>query len=131
MGFSPWFLAETNNKMNVPSLDIVIYMKTLFDLAPSCMHVPLADNLFNRCKSNIAWIEGSYAGATCVVPSWWNVPGALSYTDGASYYEAIRAILSGEVDKVKMNAEAWEFIMDNLALSKVNVQRLQVLNELL
>jgi len=131
MGFSPWFLADTGNKANLPSMDIVMYFKTLFELAPSCMHVPLADNIFNRCKSNIAWIEGSYAGAVCVVPDWWNVPGALSYTDGPSYYEAIRSVLSGDVDKVALNKISWEYIMDVLALSKVNIQRLQIINELL
>lgn len=131
MGFSPWFLSETNNKGHIPSLDIVPYMKALSDMAPSCLHVPLHDNSFNRGKSNIAWIEGSYAGAVCVVPAFWNVPGALSYNNGSSYYEAIKAIIKGEVDKVKMNAESWEFIMDTLALSKVNYERLQILNELL
>jgi len=131
MGFSPWFLADTNNKANIPSMDVVMYFKTLFDLAPSCMHVPLHDNAFNRAKSNIAYIEGSYAGAVCVVPAWWNVPGALSYTDGVSFSEAIRAILKGEVDKIAMNKIAWEYIMDCLALSKVNVERLQLINSLL
>ena len=131
MGFSPWFLGDTTNKANVPSLDIVIYIKTLFDMAPSCLHVPLHDNAFNRAKSNIAYIEGVYAGAVCVVPAWWNVPGALSYTDGPSYYEAIRTIIAGEVDKVAMNNIAWEFIMDSLVLSKTNIERLQVINSLL
>jgi len=131
MGFSPWFLADTNNKANIPSMDVVMYFKTLFDLAPSCMHVPLHDNAFNRAKSNIAYIEGSYAGAVCVVPAWWNVPGALSYTDGVSFSEAIRVILKGEVDKVAMNKIAWEFVMDCLILSKVNVERLQLINSLL
>ena len=100
-------------------------------MAPSCLHVPLHDNPFNRAKSNIAWIEGSYAGAVCVVPAWWNVPGALSYTDGPSYYEAIKSVIKGEVDKKKLNAEAWEFIMDTLPLSKVNVERLQIINSLI
>ncbi len=131
MGFSPWFLSETQNKGHVPSVDIAIYMKNLFEMAPSCMHVPLHDNAFNRAKSNISYIEGSFAGAVVVVPAWWNVPGALSYTDGASYYEAIRAVLSGEVDKAKMNAEAWEFIQDTLLLSKVNNERIAVINSLL
>jgi len=131
MGFSPWFLADTNNKANIPSMDVVMYFKTLFDLAPSCMHVPLHDNAFNRAKSNIAYIEGSYAGAVCVVPAWWNVPGALSYTDGVSFSEAIRAILKGEVDKVAMNKIAWEFVMDCLILSKINIERLQLINSLL
>lgn len=137
MGFNPahsilwWFLSNVSNRENIPSADIAIYMKRLFDLAPSCLHVPLVDNAFNRCKSNISFIEGSYAGAVCVVPAWWNVPGALPYTDGKSYYEAIKAIVTGEVDKVAMNMEAWSYIMDVLPLSKVNVERLQILNSLL
>jgi len=131
MGFSPWFLTNTANKGHVPSMDIVIYFKTLYDMAPSCMHVPLHDNTFNRAKSNIAAIEGSYAGAVCVVPDWWNMPGTLPYSDLPSYYESIRSILSGEVDKVVLNKIAWEYIMDVLPLSKVNVQRLQILNSLL
>ena len=130
-GFSPWFLSETNNKGHIPYLDIVVYMKTLFDMAPSCLHVPLHDNAFNRCRSNIAYLEGTFAGAICVVPAWWSVPGALPYTDGKSYYEAIKAVITGEVDKVALNNMAWEFIMDTLPLSKVNIQRLQILNELL
>ena len=131
MGFSPWFLSKTDNKGHIPSLDIVVYYKTLFDMAPACMHVPLHDNTFNRCKSNISYIEASYAGAVCICPAWWSAPGSLPYTDNASYYEAIRSVLSGEVDKAKLNREAWEYIMDVLPLSKVNVQRLEILNSLL
>lgn len=131
MGFSPWFLSETNNKGHIPSLDIVVYMKTLFDMAPSCLHVPLHDNIFNRCKSDIAAIEGGFAGATCIVPSWWNLPGTIPYTDGPSYYAAIKSVITGEVDKVALNRIAWEYIMDVLPLSKINVERLQILNSLL
>lgn len=130
-GFSPWFLSETNNKGHIPSMDVVIYFKTLFDLAPSCLHVPLHDNLFNRAKSNIAYIEGSYAGAVCVCPAYWNAPGSIPYTDGKSYYEAIKAVITGEVDKVKLNMEAWAYIQDVLLLSRVNIERLQIINSLL
>ena len=131
MGFSPWFLTKTDNKGHIPSLDVIVYFKTLLNMAPSCMHVPLHDNMFNRCKSNIAAIEGSYAGAVCIVPSWWNFPGTLSYTDLDSYYEAIRSVLSGEVDKEAMNKEAWEYIQDCLTLSKVNEMRIDLINSLL
>jgi hypothetical protein len=131
MGFSPWFLAETTNKFNIPVMDIVIYFKTFVDLAPSCMHVPLADNAFNRTKSNIAAIEGTYAGAVCVVPAWWNFPGTIPYNNPDEYYEGIRSVLSGEVDKAAMSRIAWEYVQDCLLLSKVNVERLQVINSLL
>jgi len=131
MGFSPWFLADTPNKGHIPSLDVIIYFKTLLDMAPSCLHVPLHDNNFNRCKSNIAAIEGSYAGAVCVVPDWWNFPGTLPYTDTPSYYEAIRSVLSGDVDKDALNKEAWEYIMDCLTLSKVNEMRIEMIDSLI
>lgn len=126
-----YFLPKVNNMGHIPSMDVVIYFKALLDIAPSCVHVPLADNPFNRAKSNIAAIEGSYSGAVCVVPAWWNMPGTLSYTDGKSYYEAIKSVLSGEVDKVKMNAECWEYIMDCLRLSKVNEKRIEIIKSLL
>jgi hypothetical protein len=131
MGFSPWFLTNTDNKGHIPSLDVVMYFKALLEMSPACVHVPLHDNMFNRCKSNIAYIESSYAGAVCVAPAWWNAPGSIPYTDGASYYEAIRSVLSGEVDKAKLNREAWEYICDVLLLSKVNDLRLKIINSLL
>ena len=130
-GINPsWFLCQQNNIQLYDMMDIAVYMKTLAELAPAAMHVPLHDNTFNHCKSNIAAIEGSYAGAVCIVPEWWNMPGTLSYTDNESYYESLRSVLSGEVDKVAQNIIAWEYIMDELRLSKVNVERLRVINSL-
>jgi hypothetical protein len=126
-----YYLHNTNNKAHIPSMDPVIYFKALMDMSPSCLHVPLADNPFNRAKSNIAAIEGNYAGAVCVVPAWWNMPGTIPYTDGKSYYEGIKSVLSGEVDKVAMNKEAWDYIMDCLRLSKVNEQRIDIIKSLL
>ena len=131
MGYYPWFLSETDNKGYLPGLDIIMYHKRIFDLAPTLMHVPLHDNSFNRCRSNIAFIEGSYAGAVCVVPAWWNLPYAMTYQNGPEYYEAMRLVLSGEVDAVKMNAEAWEYIMDCLTLKKVNQKRADLIETLL
>lgn len=131
MGFYPWFLSKTENKGFVPGLDIIMYFKKLADLAPSVGHILLHDDTFNRCRSNVGFLEMSYAGAMCVVPSWWNVPGTLSYTDPASYYEAMRSVLSGEVDIVAQNHIAWDYITDCLLLSKVNVGRLQIINSLL
>lgn len=131
MGYYPWFLSETKNKGFLPGLDIIMYFHKLVDLAPSVVHVLLHDDVFNRCRSNIAALEGTFAGAAMVCPDWWNFPGALSYTDPASYFEAMRSVLSEEVDVVVQNKIAWEYIMDVLPLSKVNVQRLQILNELL
>lgn len=131
MGFYPWFLSETKNKAFMKSQDLIIYHQNIMKIAPAVMQVPLHDNNFNRCKSNISVIEGAFCGAVSIVPSWWNIPSCLSYTDEQSYYDALYAVLSGSVDVKAMNRVSWEFIMDNLRLSKVNVQRLQIINSMI
>lgn len=131
MGYYPWFLSETENKGFVGGTDIVMYFKKILDLAPEVFHVPLHDNTFNRCRSNIGFIEGSWSGAACVVPGWWNVPGALSYNNPAEYYDAMRSLLSGEVNAEEMNKTAWEYITEYLMLSRVNIERAELLKNLL
>ena len=131
IGYYPWFLSETKNKGYLPGLDIILYHHKMVELAPMALHVPLHDNTFNRCRSNTAYIEATFAGAVSIVPDWWSVPGSVPYTDVASYYEAMRSVLSGEVDVEVNNRIAWEYINDVLTLSKVNVERLQVINSLL
>lgn len=131
MGYYPWFFAETQNKSFIQGMDIIMYHKKILDIAPEVFHVPLHDNVFNRCRSNIGFIEGSWSGAACVVPGWWNVPGALSYNNPSEYYDAIRAVLSGEVDAEKQNQIAWEYISEYLMLSRVNNQRVDLINILL
>lgn len=130
LGYSPWFLNDTSNKAYLPMQDIMAYHRCLYDTAPACLHVPLADNPFNRCRSNVAYLEGSYAGAVCVAPDWWNAPGSLPYSDADSYYEALRAVLSGEIDIVVQNKIAWQYIQDELTLSKVNLKRVEVIESL-
>jgi glycosyltransferase involved in cell wall biosynthesis len=132
VGYYPWFLHETTNKgFNKWILDIIVYYKFLFDLAPSVVHVPLFDNVFNRCRSNVAYIESSFAGAVTVCPDWWNVPGSLPYSTPQQYYEAVKNVLSGHVNKKALNIEAWEYVMDCLRLSKINVLRLELINSLI
>jgi hypothetical protein len=131
MGFYPWFLAETDNKGFLPGLDIIMYYKKMVDLNASICHVPLHDNPFNRCRSNIAYLEATYAGMVCVTPAWWNLPGAVPYSNPQEYYEAMKLCLSGEVDLEASNRMAWSYIEDCLTLSKVNAQRMILIEELL
>jgi hypothetical protein len=132
IGFNPWFLEKSKNICFLRALDVVDYFDNGFRLKPAVVHVPLYNNLFNRCKSNIAYIEGSYWGAVCVVPEWWgHLPGALTYKDNQSYYEVVRDALSGKVDLTKMNNLAWDFIKKELVLSKINRLRVKLIKKLL
>jgi hypothetical protein len=131
LGYYPWFLSETQNKGFLKGSDIILYFNTLFKMNPAVMQVPLHDNLFNRCKSNIAFIEGVFAGAVSVVPYWWNIPGALPYSNPNEYYEAMSFILRGEVNIESQNRKSWEYIQDCLTLSKVNKLRVELIKSIL
>lgn len=131
MGFYPWFLSETKNKGYLPGLDIILYFNKLVDLAPTVLHVPLHDDMFNRCRSNVAFLEATFAGAVTICPGWWNLPGTVPYDDPASYYEAMRSVLAGEIDVVAYNLMAWGYIQDCLRLSQINVLRLNLLKGLI
>ena len=130
VGYSPWVLESTPNKSNSKETDIISYFNVINKLKPSVMHIPLHNNTFNRCKSNIAFIEGTYAGAVCVVPDWWNEPIGMSYSNQGDYRNALDAVMSGDINIERTNNLAWEYIMDCLPLSKVNNERIKLIKSL-
>jgi len=132
-GFNPFFINETSNKRHFKTIDPIQYFKQIYGWSPMAMQVPLADSIFNRCKSNIAWIEGSFAGAVCLVPDWeeWQMPGTVRYSNPAEYGEKMKLLLNNNFNYRKYNDLSWEYIMDNLTLSKVNGQRIEILKGLL
>jgi len=106
------------------------YFKRGKMLKPNFMVVPLQDDPFNRCKSNIAWLEATYFGAVCLasaLPEFENI-GAISFNTSSE--------LQVEFDVID-NAKAYyhnfcylesvEKIKKNYLLSKVNQQRAEAL----
>jgi hypothetical protein len=132
IGYNPWFLEQTKNVCFLRAMDVVDYFDNTFRLKPAVVHVPLHDNLFNRCKSNIAFIEGSYWGAVCVVPEWWgHLPGTVTYKDNQTYYDALSSVLKGKVDIKAMNKLAWDWVKKHLLLSDINKLRVDIIHKLL
>lgn len=115
------------------AMGIEEYMMHIWRIAPSCGLVPLHDSAFNRSKSNIAWMESVFAGAIAIAPNWeeWAHPGTLLYTDQKSFHEAMKVVINEEIDVHKVNKQAWEYICDTLALSKVNNARRQIIEKLM
>jgi len=132
-GWNPWFIPEAENKKHISATDPVLYFKQLYKLAPRIMQVPLVRSLFNECKSNIAFIEGTFAGAVCLVPDWkeWDLPGTLKYSSAEEYGEKLELMLNEKVNFSKYNSQAWDYIFDNLRLSKINHLRVNIINSLL
>lgn len=138
IGHKPWYLLdgldEENGKKIVlqKAIDTIEYFKTIQKIKPSAIHVPLHESMFNLCKSNIAYLEGVFAGAIAVVPDWaeWKLPGALCYNDDKGYQESLENIINGEIDISRTNRVAWEYVQDNFLLEKVNEKRKQVIESL-
>jgi len=95
--------------------------------------VPLEDNLFNRTKSNIAWIESTLAGAVCVAPNWpeWIKPGIINYTNQDDLFGAV-AMLAASGDYLKeLRAKSMAYIQEHLTLDATNKTREHYLRQLM
>lgn len=108
----------------------VDYMVKLLAIRPDFVVVPLEDTTFNQCKSNIAWIEATWAGAMCVAPGYmgeFNRDGVLNYwKPGERVFDSIAANDLPALRETFLNVSR-ENIENNLLLSKVNQSRAEAL----
>lgn len=135
-GGAPWWLKARMKGSNViygEAVDPMEYFCVILARTnPAISIVPLADNTFNRSKSNIAWMEGVFAGACSLVPDWdgWRVPGAITYKDRSEFRQKLRMMMSEPEALTSRSDESWQYIMDELRLSKINSRRLELLERL-
>jgi hypothetical protein len=134
LGMTPWFArqipASNIHCYNEPQ-DIAEYMESIKAIAPDIMMVPLLDTPFNRAKSNIAWMEGAYAGAVVIAPSWeeWKRPGIINYGDS---FHSVLSLVTASIESYRnCPVKAWDFIQSNLKLSQVNISRYEILRTLI
>lgn len=132
VGWNPWFLSERmapKQSLVVEAIPIGEFMEFIYQTSPTIGMVPLHKSRFNLCKSNIAWLEMTWAGAACLVPDWeeWQVPGAVGYSNKESFEASLHLLI--EMDDVKrreLNNMAWKWIQQNRMLSQVNMLREQI-----
>lgn len=120
IGSKPAFLVNAlkgNNIYYTEALSIDDYFEYLWKLQPSVHIVPLKKSRFNLCKSNISWIEATYAGAITVAPDFpeWRKPGIITYEDPKYFKDAVNTALKmSHTDREKYNAISWDHISKNL-----------------
>jgi hypothetical protein len=136
MGTDPWWL-HLNAKFIQPH-DILSYYNTLRAnrSRTRLFFVCLEDNEFNRCKSNIAFLEAHYAEAVCVVPNWgeWMVPGAIVYdaSKKGNLATMVGMAMSMSEDAWKRKyAETHDYISRHRTLKAANIQRHTLLRTLI
>lgn len=136
IGDTLWFLTDRmphTRTYITKGMEIVEYHEHLCGQAPTAMLVPLHDSIFNKCKSNIAWIEASLAGAVCIGPDWqeWQRPGMITYSSRDHLRDVLRQLVKGDMDTARLAKLSWEYIESELMLTKVNQARMQVICEIL
>lgn len=130
IGDLPWFLfkeygGELDRVFHEPWTSLSMYFRRIRAMNPHFFLFPLENNDFNRCKSNIAAIEATQAGAICIAPSYMpefaKFP-CIQYDNLDDLIQALSWISNGLVlDECKiLHQEAVEYLESNLKLSNVN-----------
>lgn len=134
IGKDPWYITEKiKNYFQFDECDIVTYNKFILDLRSAIQIVPLIQNNFNKGKSNIGWLEGTYCGSATIAPSLpeFDKPGVINYMDKEDSfgYYLEKAIKSKSFRQQKY-IESYEYIKENLLLSTINKKRLEIVEML-
>ncbi len=134
-GYNPWFITESmapEQALVIPMMDPLEYFSFIRKVGPRILVVPLAPNDFNLAKSNIAWLEATFAGAVCVAPDIpeWRRPGIVNYRSQGDLKTALLRLTDKEVMLEKYVEESWKFITENLLLTNVNAARSTLVRDL-
>lgn len=131
VGWNPWGVTDcmkAKQAIIAPTMGIHDYFSFITKINPAFQIVPLDNSMFNRCKSNIAWIESNLAGAVCIAPDWeeWRMPGVFNYKTAEQFYEQMEYVWNNPEETAKAHAAGWEYIRTNLLLSKINEKRMAI-----
>ncbi len=111
-----------------------LYMEALNRLAPWVHIVPLEFNRFNACKSILAWIEASAAGAIVVAPDLpeYREPSVLLYRNAEHFGRVLKEVMEAFTDHAPSGwvLQSQQHIRENLRLEQMNTKRWEILNEL-
>lgn len=121
---------NTYSQKSVPMLE---YVKSLSNIKPLIMTVPLVNDTFNQSKSNIAWIEGVVSGACCVAPDMpeWHKPGIINYTETNSFNNVVQGLIDNPISCRENWQKSMDYIEKNLKVEKINKERVKIIRELL
>lgn len=99
-------------------MPLMQYFNFMWDKNPQIVFHPLRDTIFNMGKSNISWMESTYAGAAFfgnkALPE-------FNHPFISDLKLLPKAISEHHIDYMnRKNEDSWEYIKDNLLLSEVN-----------
>lgn len=134
IGWNAWTLKDVlPNHTFHGGLPFYDFYRHYGQLSPDIVVVPLKDDTFNRCKSNIAWLESTLAGAAVVAPDWpeWRKPGVETFSTPEEMAEKILKLTKDKSLILKNRELSLEYIRNNLTLEQINELRYAIIEELL
>lgn len=139
VGYLPFFLldamTEEQKLYYVPASEIIKYHQDLFNMKAALTFVSLTDSEFTRTKSNIAWIESTFAGNLVVAPDLpeWQRPGITNFRSPEEFFYQMKDMMRRDHNSEDRHT-AWKQnqndILANYNLEKWNEVRVQILEQI-
>lgn len=134
-GYNPWYwTSRIANAVHHPGTSLMDYYAKIYHPKWGIWVCMLEDTPFNRCKSNILYLEATMAGAVCVCPDWpeWNKPGAFVYKDIMHFKEVMQQAINADPQEYNHRiTAARNYIILHQNLFKQNIERYNLLDKLL
>lgn len=111
----------------IKAVPIFDYWYKLLSIKASIIYVCLEDTIFNKCKSDVANIEGLGSGAITIAPNWeeWKDTTCYRYDDKQQFIDKMRKAMNNLRDGVYPEKPK------NRLLSDTNKQRVQLIKSFL
>lgn len=113
-----------------PPMPILNYYKNLKRVEAQACIVPLVNSNFNKSKSNIGWLEATYAGCATIGPNFssWNDKGIINYDVDS---KSLPQTFSKHFDSFEERyLESQKIIKEKYLLSEVNKKRTAILERM-
>jgi hypothetical protein len=132
-GYNPYFITDfLPNRFRYFKAPIFQFYDALFKSGGKAGIVPLLPNIFNECKSNIAFIELAMTGHAVVAPTmqeFTDIPCVLynEHGDHKTFTEALDYAIGNHKALAKLG---YDKVMSDFTLDKWNTKRLEILESL-
>jgi hypothetical protein len=128
----------SNTKVINKSIDVIEYHYYIKTVKPSLVFVPLADNHFNRSKSNCSKLEATFAGAITLSPSFeefdWNYNSDIEFftpdTFGSQMDSALDLIRKKSPIIKGLYKYNVDYIKEKYLLSNINKKRASFIKDI-
>lgn len=127
-----WFVGETVRNCSIKDqLPLHEYFMEILSVNPAIQLVLLQFDPFDECRSNIAWLEGTFAGAATIAPQMeeWNKGCIMNYTR-ENFEEQLLKLMDDPDLQGDLHERSFVQINEKLKLSDVNQRRYEIVDGL-